>query len=369
MKKALITLTLMFGFSAHAQMPSIPALYETAVALDPADSDDPAIWVHPTHPSLSMVVATHKDAGLTVFDLSGRTLQDINPGNVRYNNVDVVYGFRLGNRTVDLAIASDRKNDRLAIFEIQRASRKLKEVTQQGIPLVFTAAGAKSDGTNTAYGLAAYQTREGQYRVFVSQRKHGRVAELELVTDGKTVGSRLVRFIDLPQQKVDDPQVEGMVVDTDHGILYMGQEKVGIWKLSLQDAQAQPQLIHAVKPTGQHLEADVEGLTIYDAGNGQGYLLASSQGDNTFVVYDRQANNRYLGSFKVAGGSLDGSEECDGAMVSSINFGPRFPQGLLVVQDGYVKGVEGQTNFKLVSWTDIAEALGLQISVQTAARR
>lgn len=316
-----------------------------------------------------MVIATRKDAGLTVFDLQGRTLQDINPGDVRYNNVDVVYGFALGKRKVDLAIASDRKNDHLAIFEIQPISRKLKDITSKTIPLIFTPEGKTSDGKNTAYGLAAYQTTTGAYRVFVSQRKHHRVTELELTTDGQTVGSKTVRFIDLPEQKVDDPQVEGMVVDSENGVLYMGQEKVGIWKLNLKDQDATPELIHKVKPSGQHLEADVEGLTLYDAGNGTGYLLASSQGDNTFAVFDRQGSNAYLGSFKVSGGTLDSSEECDGAMVSSLNFGPLFPEGLLVVQDGHVKGEEGKTNFKLVSWPDIAKALNLKITPMTASKR
>jgi 3-phytase len=37
----------------------------------------------------------------------------------------------------------------------------------------------------------------------------------------------------------------------------------------------------------EYLAADSEGLTIYPLpGNGRGYLLASSQGSSTFIVYD-----------------------------------------------------------------------------------
>jgi 3-phytase len=47
-----------------------------------------------------------------------------------------------------------------------------------------------------------------------------------------------------------------------------------------------------------HLSADVEGLTIYDAGNGKGYLIASSQGSDQFEVYDR-ITDAYIGSFSI----------------------------------------------------------------------
>jgi 3-phytase len=51
--------------------------------------------------------------------------------------------------------------------------------------------------------------------------------------------------------------------------------------------------------------------------------------------------------------------ETDGLEVLSGNFGPAFPNGLLVVQDGYKRLPDGPQNFKLVSWEDVARVLKL----------
>ena len=45
------------------------------------DSDDPAIWVHPTQPSGSLVIGALKNAGLQVYTLSGTPIQTIVPPN------------------------------------------------------------------------------------------------------------------------------------------------------------------------------------------------------------------------------------------------------------------------------------------------
>lgn len=88
--------------SAAAPVPVLPVL-ETPQTLDtdeavPAgvlqgDSDDPAIWIHPTSPEHSLVIATLKNGGLAVFDLRGQLRQLFAPeeyGAFRYNNVDLV---------------------------------------------------------------------------------------------------------------------------------------------------------------------------------------------------------------------------------------------------------------------------------------
>jgi 3-phytase len=90
------------------------------------DADDPAIWIHPIDPSKSVIIGTDKDkdsGGLYVWDLQGRQIQHVQlPGP---NNVDVRYGFDLGERVVDIAVtnlrslkeikanAQDRPSDRI----------------------------------------------------------------------------------------------------------------------------------------------------------------------------------------------------------------------------------------------------------------
>ena len=110
------------------------------------------------------------------------------------------------------------------------------------------------------------------------------------------------------------------------------------------------------------LVRDVEGLTIYYGEDGNGYLVASSQGNNTFAIYDRAGSNSYLGSF-----AIENVEESDGIDVTNVPLGEDYPAGLLVVQDGSNEpavvfenpfGGEIQnfnTNFKYVSLADFAD--------------
>lgn len=83
------------------------------------DGDDPAVWIHPRDRALSKIITTIKSeegAGLAVFHLNGTTAQTLSAGEP--DNVDVIYGFRAGNRTVDLAYAACRDDNTLCLFEI-----------------------------------------------------------------------------------------------------------------------------------------------------------------------------------------------------------------------------------------------------------
>jgi myo-inositol-hexaphosphate 3-phosphohydrolase len=118
------------------------------------------------------------------------------------------------------------------------------------------------------------------------------------------------------------------------------------------------------------LKPDIEGLSIYDTGNGSGYILASSQGDSSYAVFDREGDNPYLGSFVIGdNGPIDQANESDGLDVVNANLGTKYPSGLLVVQDGAnepqavfqdEEELENKsTNFKFVSWESVEQALGL----------
>lgn len=340
-------------------LPMVQAVAEAAAVQLPADSDDPAIWVDEADPSRSFVIATRKLGGLTSFDLSGKTLQDYTPENVRYNNVDLIRGFRLNGQTVDLAVASERLSDCIAVFVIDPQTRQFREVTSPDTPMLFTPKGEKSDGKRKAYGLAAYRTAAGQARVLVTRNGYPTVGEWELFDDGKGVSARPVAVYTFPAEhqglEVEDLQFEGMVVDPETGYAFLGQEQVGVWRLNLVTREAH--LIDQVTPVGQHLSTDVEGLTIARGKNGSGYLLVSSQGTDRYAVYDRRGEC-YYGAFQISKGS-DLVTDSDGADITTANLGGRFAQGLLVVQDGDAGGIEKATNFKLVAWEDVMRALNL----------
>ncbi len=123
---------------------------------------------------------------------------------------------------------------------------------------------------------------------------------------------------------------------------------------------------------GRHLSADAEGLTIARSAHGEGYLLASSQGDSTFAAYRRTGSNRYVGGFVIgdrpAGPgrpAVDGAQHSDGAAVVTTSLGPEFPGGLLVVHDGEDTpqhvDQNGEprvgTNFVYSRWRDVEQLL------------
>ena len=168
---------------------------------------------------------------------------------------------------------------------------------------------------------------------------------IELRTDG--VVGRPVRSMKL------DSQTEGCVVDPRDGTLFVGEEGRGIWRFAA--GQAEGRLVAPVD--GQQLVADVEGLALITFGqpNG-GYLVASSQGDNAFAIY-RLPGMEPAGRFRIGAGAFGSVEETDGIELMLGDFGHRFPEGLLVAQDGHNQPFA--QNFKLVSWRDIRSALGL----------
>ena len=330
------------------------------------DADDPAIYVHPTDPAQSFVITALKNGGFAVYDLQGQEIQLETSQDIRYNNVDLIYGYDLEGETVDLAVFSDRANDTLAIYRIDPHNRQLTNITSADIPATIFGV---DDGEQTAYGLATYTSPSGTAYAFVSQSNGNQVAQLKLVTDGETVDAEVVRTLDVPVPdgvEPEDAQVEGMVVDRELGYLYVAQEEYGILKYGAEpnsgkDVQLIVETVKDFNPDSP-LEADVEGLTLYYGEDGSGYLLASSQGNNTFAVYERSDSNSYLGRF-----AIDGVEESDGADVVNSPLGEQFPLGLLVVQDGSDEPEvvlqdpeDGEiqnfsTNFKYVNLADFAE--------------
>lgn len=401
---------------ASPSLPQVSASVETPSLFDDeaggnANADDPAIWRNPKDPDRSLVIATAKEGGLRVYDLDGRQVQSLpapppprdgdKPG--RFNNVDLITGLRFPDGRRDVAVVSDRGRDQLRVYRIdpERPTAPLVDVTDEAAaPPVFSAGQDEVNDQRTAYGLAAYTDRRSGRSFAVTSRRHATdlaLAELLPTARGK-VGYRTVRTTSLPSsftlpdgrtwapcgEPGELPQVEGMVVDPDTGDLYAGQEDVGIWKLDA-DLRGPARLIEKVRAYGvpgtwnpqteecdagadpgfggRHVSADVEGLTIWrdpEHPRHGGYLLASSQGDDTFAVFDREDGNAYVRSFRVAAGTRpgapDGSQECDGAAVTSAPLGRKFPNGLLVVQDGAntpeTTGPDGETrtdtDFKFV---------------------
>lgn len=349
--------------SASVETPTIPAT---------GDADDPAIWLHPTDASKSLVIASAKNEGLRVYDLAGQQLQSLLPARLngqrsRLNNVDVQYNFLMNDGSrADLAVYTDRGQDVLRIYKINASGTPLTEVTSTAYTRLFPSQPVADQATG--YGLALWRdTTHDKLYGLVAQRHGTGIAQYELVAqaDG-SVGTQHVRSWSLPGTykgvNLDNDaadmsqQSEGLVVDQQTGMLYVGQEDVGIWGINLHTGALSnaPLIETKTFDPASPITADVEGLTIRYGNNGEGVIIASSQGDNTFAAFDRKTFG-YLGSFAIgANGGIDAVQESDGADVTSFAL-PGFEDGMFVTQDGY----DGDdfdadaTNFKYVKWSDI----------------
>jgi 3-phytase len=153
-------------------------------------------------------------------------------------------------------------------------------------------------------------------------------------------------------------QAEGCVADDARGYLYLALEERGIRQYQAEPrAGANYVVVDKVAAKGP-LVPDVEGLALYEGRDQTGYLIASSQGSNTFVVYTRGGSNDYVQTFTVvAGNKIDEVTSTDGIDTVSAPLGPYFPVGLLVVQDD--RNDDHHQNFKLVSWQPIEDAIRL----------
>ncbi len=326
----------------------VTALFETAPANSYGDAaDDPAIWANPVDPSKSLVVATDKKAGMYVYDMQGKVLQFLPDGKM--NNVDLRENFELGGEKVVLVTASNRTDKSIAIYRLDTEKRELVNVAD----------GVQPTGLGDPYGLCMYRSPKDQRTYVFINGDDTRKRQWELVADANgRVKAKLVRDMNF------DSQTEGCVADDASGALYVDEEDVGLWRMSAEpdggDAKVMVQKI-ADNPA---VKDDYEGLGIYDLGDGRGYIVVSSQGNDTYAVYRREGKQEYLGSFAVVADPLrgiDGISETDGLEVTSRNLGPGFEHGAMIAQDGRnVMPVENQ-NYKYVRWESIAKALGLEM--------
>lgn len=318
----------------------VPATGETVpVGTANADAaDDPAIWHNAANPAASLIVGTDKKAGLYVYGMDGRVKASSLTG--RYNNV----ALHAGDHGI-VVIASDRSdlvNSKLALFLLDPATGALSPLAS--VP----------SGPGEAYGVCVAPAPRiamvgaADAMTVYAAIKDGSVRQITISHKGGKVEHSMGASWKLATQ------IEGCVVDPANGALYVGEEDVGIWRIEVAQPGSAPVMF--APADGKALVADVEGLAIAAQPDGKRYLIASSQGDHAYSVFDL-ANGKLSGRFRINGGAIDGTYETDGIEVSTANFGPGYEQGVFIAQDGDNGG--GTQNFKLVSWAAIKAALGL----------
>jgi 3-phytase len=300
-------------------------------------ADDPAIWRNAANPAESLIVATDKKSSIHVYDLSGNKLHSA--PSPRLNNVDL---RDVGGGVGILVAASDRQdllNAKMAMFRLDVVAKKL-------VPL-----GAIPVGKGEAYGMCLWQRASDKALFGFVVMKDGRIDQVAIDTSGAAPTGKVVRSMKLATQS------EGCVVDDRTGVLYVAEEDVGLWKF---DASPDGQLTatQLAKADGKEIVMDAEGVALAPMGNNGGYVIVSSQGDNAYAVY-KLPEASYVGRFRITDDVVDSVQETDGIELMLGDFGPQFPSGLFVVQDG--DNLPATQNFKLVSWADIVAALALAL--------
>ncbi|HUQ72703.1 MAG TPA: phytase [Planctomycetaceae bacterium] len=327
------------------------AVVQTAPVPHGADAaDDPAVWLHPTDPARSMILGTDKQGGLISYDMDGRQLQIVSE-NSKPDNVDVLYGVTLGGRKFDLAVAACRSSpghEGLKFWAINPATRQMADVTPNNFVPTF--------GNAQPYGSGVYHSKKtGKNYAFATNRA-GAVEQFELGDGGTKISAKKVRSLKC------SGTVEGMVNDDEAGIIYVSEEQKGIWAFPAEpDGGKEGKLVIRA---GEHgLTPDVEGVTLYTAAGGKGYIIVSSQGSNNFKIYNRDGDHAFVGTIDPKEGKIDDVNDTDGITVTNRPTSKTLSKGCFIVQDG--TGPNGKhQNFKVYRWEDIA---GDKLLIDTTA--
>jgi 3-phytase len=283
------------GVTAPATVET-PPLAHSAIA-----AGDVALWVHPTERRRSIVIGTDQKGPLETYDLSGKRLQRIT--SVYPTGVDV---------RGDLVVASSGRA--LRVYSVGRTTRRL---TQRSVVPTSIA----------PFGVCLYRSAESRKLYAFGTSITGRVEQWELAGNGRA--AKPVR------QWQAGTRVDSCVADDASGAIYLSEQRFGIWRYLAEPAAGlRRTLVDRAKTLyggfNGHVTASVEGLAI--AGN---RLYASSQGSTDFVAYNLRSN-AYVGRFRVDNShKVDGCQDTVGIEASSRSFGPRFPHGLFICQDGY----------------------------------
>ena len=328
---------------------AVPAAAETqSVATQRGDAaDDPEIWVDPRDASRAVIFGTDKQAGLYSYDLSGQQIGFIPDG--RLNNVDLRGGLMTSQGERVLVGASDRDRMGAAFYLLDPATLK---VTPWGL--------AKLD-LSEPYGFCMGRRQDAFIAIINGTDGQVRQLRISVGADGGLIATEERRF-DVGSQ------TEGCVVDDQKGLLYIGEESVGVWRYDLDPTSSNPRSLIAGAPSTM-LQPDVEGIALLREG-AKTWLIVSSQGDSAFAIWRVDGPEpAYNGRFSVvSAGGVDGVTGTDGVAALGGVVG-QYGEGLIVVQDDVDDAGETSTmnrvkqNFKLVDWRSVKAALKLDIDI------
>ncbi|OEK05022.1 phytase [Roseivirga misakiensis] len=290
------------------------------------DTDDPAIWVNKEDPSKSLIIGTDKneDGALFVFDLDGKIIKNKTvSGLKRPNNVDLVQGAVFANDTLDFAVTGERLTHKLRVFSLP----DMKPIDGGGIPVYV---GETALEHRDLMGIALYK-RPSDNAVFVIMgRKTGPTDGTYLwqyklgLNDMGDVTATLVRKFG---KYSGIKEIEAIAVDHELGYIYYSDEGVGVRKYYADPEKGNEELA-LFATTG--FRDDHEGISIYDTGNGSGFILVSDQQANAFHVFKREGSVGDKHQHELVKVVKVSTRESDGSEISNVAFNDTFKKGIFV---------------------------------------
>ncbi len=238
---------------------------------------DAAVWVPPGAGAGDepVLLAARPGEGLSLLD-AGRRLLDLVPLEA-VAGVDVRSGMDTGSDSSALVVAGDGSSIRL--YRLDAGAYRL---TPLGEPLPA--------GLDVA-GLCLYRSpATGDVHV-IPFSEDGRLVQWRLtVAPGRPPAARRVRSLE-----VGGP-VAACAVDDANGALFVSEPGVGLWRFPAESGSTEGTLIDRVGPGGG-LVGGVDALAVIDAAGEPGWVLASSESDETFSFYRRDGANEPAGRF------------------------------------------------------------------------
>lgn len=333
------------GISQAARSGDCKSLVHPKLVTDmtPYDTDDPAIWIHPSDTRKSLVLGTdkNKDGGLYAFDMKGHIIKEktVRPLK-RPNNVDVEYGLKLAGNVVDIAVVTERLTHCLRVFSLP----DMYPLDDGGLE-VFK--GETGEDHRALMGISLYKRPEDGQVFAIVGRKNGQSGsylwQYLLHDDG--MGKLKATLVRKFGTFSGNNEIEAIAVDDELGYVYYSDEGVGVRKYYADPANGDMELALFAQ---EGFTEDHEGISIYKAAGRKGYILVSDQAANKFHIFPREgsANNPHdhqlLSVVELATNESDGSE------VVSVPIGKSFPLGLFVA-------MSDNRTFQYYSWIDIAK--------------
>ena len=335
MQKFNVVISFLFYLSLNAQEPNtfgsllykeVTANVETEPVFAGDDAaDDMCILENLNSPEKSLIISSDKKYGIIVYDLDGVKLYNYEVG--RINNVDILASRSIQNKYI--VAGTNRTYNSIDIY-LFNSKIKLKNLILR----------KKISNLINLYGVTFYRDEFNTY-LFISDKK-GNVEQWSYNKDEFNSEIKFVRKLKFSSL------VEGLVADESKGKIYIGQERKGIWELNaFPSLDSEKRLIFK---KSKNFKPDFEGLALRDDGNGEGYLIASVQGSNGYLIIDRKSLDAKIFFRIIDGDIIDGTTETDGIDVTSIKT-PKFPNGFFIAQDDDNDGLN--QNFKLVDWNKI----------------